>query len=89
MLRSARDTVHSNCILLCVIGYYFSMPSIRSSAISHVEYNDRLQTLAITFTSGREYTYFDVPRHIYDAFLASSSKGTFFNTHIRDQYSEG
>ena len=27
-----------------------------------------------------------VPLEVYDDFLASSSKGTFFNLHIRDQF---
>ncbi len=36
--------------------------------------------------SGRQYAYANVPPSIYDAFLASSSKGAFFNIAIRGRY---
>ncbi|MCV3239781.1 KTSC domain-containing protein [Mesorhizobium sp. ZC-5] len=64
------------------------MPPIRSSAISFVEYHDISRTMEITFKSGRIYNYYDVPREVYEDFLASSSKGGFFNDHIKDNYSE-
>lgn len=64
------------------------MPRVNSSAISHVDYNDAKQEMYITFIkSHKTYTYFGVPRDIYEAFLAASSKGRFFDHHIKDQYS--
>ncbi|HVX35890.1 MAG TPA: KTSC domain-containing protein [Hyphomicrobium sp.] len=44
-------------------------------------------TLDVTFTTGRSYTYFDVPEWKYDGLITASSAGEYFNTHIRDQHS--
>ena len=41
----------------------------------------------IEFTSGRRYSYLDVPPETAAQFHASLSKGEFFNTDIRDHYS--
>lgn len=35
---------------------------------------------------GKTYVYFDVPPDAYEAFRHAFSKGTWFNTHIRDHY---
>lgn len=57
-----------------------------STAIRAIEYNVSRQELFVTFVTGREYRYERVPQDVYDAFRASSSKGTFFNREIRDRY---
>lgn len=63
------------------------MPVVSSSAIEKIEFEDLTNRLAITFTGGRTYTYFGVPRSVYERFMAAPSKGTFFNEHIKDRYS--
>ena len=60
--------------------------SIESSAIRDAAYDERKRELRITFVSGRRYAYANVPQSIYDAFLASPSRGTFFNIAIRGRY---
>jgi KTSC domain-containing protein len=42
--------------------------------------------LDITFTSGKTYTYSNVPKSVYERFLRAPSKGQFFNDYIKDQY---
>ena len=62
------------------------MPSVESAAVLRIAYNERGRKLFVTFRETGSYTYFDVPREEYEAFLASPSKGAFFNERIRDRY---
>jgi lysyl-tRNA synthetase class 2 len=57
-----------------------------STAIRQISYDPAAKRLAVTFVTGRHYLYEDVPPEVYRAFRASSSKGAFFNSRIRDQY---
>lgn len=60
------------------------MPMVNSSAISRIEWENG--TLSISFHGSGRYDYFGVPYHVFEAFLAASSKGSFFNGYIKDQY---
>ena len=61
------------------------MPTVASSAISRIEWENG--TLSIWFrSSGRRYDYFGVPEHVYQSFLGASSKGRYYDLHIRDRY---
>ncbi len=42
--------------------------------------------LDIWFNDSGRYSYYNVPVAIYDGLMSSSSKGSFFNAHIRDRY---
>jgi hypothetical protein len=57
-----------------------------SSVIRSFRYEMQTQILAVTFTSGRRYRYFDVPPRLFDEMSAAPSKGEFFNKRIRDQF---
>ncbi|WP_041320577.1 KTSC domain-containing protein [Hyphomicrobium denitrificans] len=57
-----------------------------SSAIRSADYDPDALTLDVTFTTGRAYTYFDVPEWKYDGLIAAPSAGEYFNTYIRDQH---
>ncbi|WP_108813544.1 KTSC domain-containing protein [Loktanella sp. Alg231-35] len=57
---------------------------MNSSAIGQIEWSNG--TLSIWFHDSGKYDYYGVPQSVYDAFLNSSSKGQFFNDHIRDRY---
>lgn len=60
-----------------------------SSAISQADYDERSRVLTIWFVeSGGPYDYYNVPPHIYDGLCTATSKGTYFNDHIRDVYSD-
>ncbi len=57
-----------------------------STVIRSYRYDRRRQELDIVFQSRRRYTYRGVPEETYDAMKAASSKGEFFNRHIRDHF---
>ena len=57
-----------------------------SSVILHTNYNTDANTLKITFVSGLVYEYKNVPEKIYNAMITSTSKGIYFNRHIKGQY---
>lgn len=57
-----------------------------SSGIRDAVYFSDRRELQITFLSGRTFAYSDVPQSIYDAFVASPSRGAFFNIAIRGRF---
>jgi hypothetical protein len=57
-----------------------------SSVIQTIAYETAHSRLTVTFVSGRVYEYYLVPPSVAESFRAAPSKGTFFNRHIRDQY---
>jgi hypothetical protein len=62
------------------------MPQVTSSVIRLIDYNERTAALRIIFHETGSYTYYAVPKSVYQALLCASSKGRFFNEHIRDRY---
>jgi hypothetical protein len=62
-------------------------PDMPSSVIRSYLYDPAKSELWITFVSGRRYVYADVPQDVFDAFKAAPSRGKFFNSEIRDDYS--
>lgn len=64
------------------------MPVISSSAIKFADYKAEAKELSITFSSGRTYTYFNVPLSIYDGLIGAQSPGRFYNDYIKDKYGE-
>jgi KTSC domain len=60
--------------------------ALRSTALASAEYDDETETLTITFTSGRSYTYDGVPEDIYDRLLQDPSPGRFYADYIKDQF---
>lgn len=59
---------------------------VDSSVIVSVAYESTTSELEIEFRNGSRYRYFAVPSLVFERFLASSSKGTFMNTCIRNRY---
>ena len=57
-----------------------------STAIRFFRYAPETRDLDVLFTTGRRYVYRDVPEETYDAMKEASSKGEFFNLHIRDHF---
>ncbi|MEM1078523.1 MAG: KTSC domain-containing protein [Pseudomonadota bacterium] len=60
------------------------MPFVNSSAIHRIEWENG--TLSIWFLDSGRYDYFGVERGVFNSFLNAHSKGSFFNSHIRDRY---
>ena len=62
------------------------MASMPSNVIRSFKYEPATRKLLIVFQTGRRYDYQDVPEETYLGMLNSSSKGEFFNAHIRDRF---
>lgn len=62
------------------------MIRVRSSAISAVGYDPSSRRMKITFVQGHTYDFCRVPQHIYDGLMRASSKGAYYNDHIKDRY---
>ena len=58
-----------------------------STVIRSFGYDAPSRRLRIVFQSGRRYTYEEVPPETFEALKSSSSKGEFFNAHIRNNFS--
>lgn len=57
-----------------------------SSVIRTFFYDASRQELRIVFQTGRQYLYKDVPEAIFEGFKQAFSKGSYFNTHIREHF---
>lgn len=57
-----------------------------STVIRNFRYDPDCRELTVHFVSGRRYVYLQVPAQTVAEFRAAFSKGTFFNTRIRDHF---
>lgn len=63
-----------------------NMIAVSSSAISAVGYDPNTMRMRIRFKEGHAYDFCRVPQSVFDAFLRSGSKGTYYTNHIRGHY---
>jgi lysyl-tRNA synthetase class 2 len=59
---------------------------VDSSAISEIDYDADRAKLLVRFVSGERYVYVGVPGEIHRSFVEAESKGSFFQSKIRDRY---
>ena len=59
---------------------------VASSTVASIGYDPETETLEVEFTNGSVYQYFNIPSHLNDEIMASSSKGQFLNTYIKNGY---
>ena len=59
---------------------------VQSSNLVSVGYDPDGQVLEIEFNGGRVYAYLNVPQFEFDRLMASTSKGQYFNSQIKDAY---
>ena len=57
-----------------------------STVIKSFSYDPRKHLLKITFISGKKYGYLNVAEENYEALKSASSKGEYFNKHIKNQH---
>ncbi len=57
-----------------------------STVIKFFRYDEAARVLTVTFTSGQEYQYLDVPPELVIRFRSAFSKGRFFASFIRDGF---
>ena len=60
---------------------------VTSSSFSSIGHDEDSQTLEVEFTNGSVYRYAGVPLSEYEGFMNADSKGTYFNTNIKNRYS--
>jgi hypothetical protein len=56
---------------------------LTSQTLTAAVYDDTQETLQLDFRDGSRYVYSSVHPDLFHAMLAASSKGRFFNRHIR------
>ena len=59
--------------------------TVDSSFVDAVAYDEDDNALYVTLSHG-SYVYNGVPIHVFEEFLHASSKGSYFNTKIKDVY---
>ena len=64
----------------------YALSVMPSNAVAEIRYDHSRERLAVTFVTGRVHEYVDVPVEVAASFQSAFSKGTFFNTYIRDRY---
>ena len=63
------------------------MTPVSSRAINAIGYDQKTKKMKITFKQSKTYDFCNVPPTIFEVFRNASSKGTYYNDHIRDMYS--
>lgn len=61
--------------------------AVNSSSLASIGYSTTQAILEVEFKHGAVYRYLEVSAAVFDAFLAAESKGTFFNSEVKDCYS--
>jgi len=59
---------------------------VDSTTLAAVAYDDRLANLQLDFRDGTRYTYSGVSPELFRDLLCATSKGSFFNRHIRGRF---
>lgn len=85
ILREVRPFRHGAHATVIAMPQASTNIAVDSSLIHSVTYGADA-TLTVRFHSGAMYRYFTVPRNTLEAFLAATSKGTYFNRHIRNGF---
>ena len=62
------------------------MVQIESEAIDEIAYDEERSTMFVRFAHGGWYSYFAVPKRVYEEFIAAESHGRFFHDRIRPRY---
>lgn len=64
-----------------------AMHPVQSSQISFIGYDYTTEQLHVTFkNTGSTYAYLNVPQHVYDSLMTSSSIGKDFSSKVKDNY---
>ena len=57
-----------------------------STMLSGASYDPDSETLDLTFTGGRTYTYESVPQRVFEDLRDAPSPGSFYWSNIKDRY---
>lgn len=59
---------------------------VESSSLRSAGYSAEERRLQVEFLSGTVYDYFGVPPAVHEALMMADSKGSFFNTEVKERY---
>jgi hypothetical protein len=59
---------------------------LNSTSLAAVAYDEDLRLLQLNFQDGTRYLYSGVTPDLYHHLVGATSKGSFFNRHIRGQF---
>ena len=59
---------------------------VHSQVFDAVRYQPEARTMAVRFTSGEMYEYYDVPGEVFTAFAEAADHGAFFARRVRKAY---
>ncbi len=62
------------------------MIRVNSSAIAAAGYDPPSKMMKIKFKQGKTYDFCRVPQSVFDGLLSASSKGSYYDSHIRNRY---
>lgn len=60
--------------------------AVESSSVTSVGFDATLSVMDVEFAGGAVYRYFAVPAAVHVALMDASSKGAFFNKHVRAKF---
>jgi KTSC domain-containing protein len=59
---------------------------VQSTNVRSIGYDPPSGTLEVEYQNSFVYQYYNVPAQVYEALMASSSKGQFVNSQIKNMY---
>ena len=59
---------------------------VQSSNLVSIGYDEAKQVLEVEFSGGGVYLYQEVPKQIFEEFMAAPSLGRYFYSGIRDRF---
>lgn len=65
---------------------HFQSIGVESKAIRIAFYRPKTKELQLSYTSGTDYMYEDVPEHVFEGLRSAESKGAFLHDHILGRY---
>ncbi len=68
------------------IGSGTARVAVESSSVTSVGFGASVSAMNVEFAGGAVYRYFAVPAAVHAALMDASSKGGFFNLHVRAKY---
>ena len=57
--------------------------SVSSTSIDMVGFDPETQTLGVSFRSGAEYHYYNVPAHLFEGLRSAASPGTYLDAYVK------
>jgi len=60
---------------------------VNSSNISDIEYDEKSETMSVTFNNLSTYQLFNVPKDVYERLIKAGSIGAYYANNIKGRYS--